>query len=381
MTRREFGSIRKTSAGRFQVRYTAPDGTQRKGPHTFETKRAAAAYLAEIRSELHRGGWLDPDRWMPTMDEYFEVYQSARIGRKGGAIRETTRALSADQYKRFLQPVFGARRLDSIRPSDVNRWHASLPDRPHLRRQLYSLLKATLEQARRDELLVGRNPCQIPRASQNPPSQRPSFTYRDVARVLGHLEPPFRTLAMLAFGAHLRLGEVLALRWIDLDIASGDVIVSRSVSEVANRQIETSTKTERVRVVALPEEIRAHVRDYAIAQRRDPNARVFCRPDGSTLRHFHVQAVWKVARTKADVPGLRFHDLRHVGLTMLANDGMSLRSLMYRAGHTTVSAALVYQHRAAERNEVEASALSRQMNIELGRTDIHVESFSVGPLG
>jgi integrase len=153
------------------------------------------------------------------------------------------------------------------------------------------------------------------------------------------------------------------------------------VAEVENRQIETSTKTERVRVVALPEEIRAHIRDYAISQRRDPNARVFCRPDGSALRHFHVQVAWKLARAKADVPGLRLHDLRHVGLTMLANDGMSLRSLMYRAGHTTVSAALVYQHRAAERNEVEASALSRQMNMELARNDGPVEGFSVGPLG
>lgn len=52
---------------------------------------------------------------------------------------------------------------------------------------------------------------------------------------------------------------------------------------------------------------------------------------------------------------------------MLAEAKMPLRSVMYRAGHTTVDAALVYQHRAEERNEVEAEALSGQMESHRSR--------------
>lgn len=102
MTRREFGSIRRTSAGRYQARYTAPDGSLRKGPHTFATKREAADFLSEAQLKLRRHSWLDPQRWCPTVAEYFPQYQDSRIGRGGGAIRASTRALSEDQFARYI---------------------------------------------------------------------------------------------------------------------------------------------------------------------------------------------------------------------------------------------------------------------------------------
>lgn len=364
-TRREFGSVRPTAAGRFQARYTAPDGTARKGPHTFATRRDAEDFLADVRSQLRHRNWNDPDRWCPTVSDYFATFQEARIGRGGGSIRSSTRALADDQFRRYIDPAFGTQRLDSIRSSDVNRWYASLPDKPALRRQLYALMKALFQSAIRDEIVERRNPCQIPRAGQNPPSKRPAFRYEEVLSVIDLLPNEFKVLAHVAYGAHLRLGEALSLRWASVDLASGVVEVSRSVTEVNNAQVETATKTERVRQVKLTQVARTHLRAYAIGNRRDPDDRVFFRADGSALRHFHVHRVWNEARLRAGVPSLRFHDLRHVSLTMLAEGGASLRSLMYRAGHTTVDAALVYQHRAADRNDAEADAMDRQIELHV----------------
>lgn len=219
-----------------------------------------------------------------------------------------------------------------------------------------------LQQAIRDQYTHGINPCQIPRAGQNAPSTRPNFGYSDVLRVVDELPHDLQILAMVSFGAHLRLGEALALRWQNIDFVAGTVEVSRSVTEVQNRQVETTTKTERSRAVVLPRGVAKQLRSYAMAARRDPHSRVFVRKDGSPLRHFHLQRAWKSARTAAGVEKLRFHDLRHVGLTALAEEGMPLRSIMYRAGHTTVDAALVYQHRADKRNRVEADALEAHMS-------------------
>lgn len=359
--RREFGSVRRTAAGRYQARYTAPDGTPRKGPRTFETKRAAQDFLADVRSAIKGDGWRDPQQWCPTVADYFPTFQASRIGRGGGAIRPSTHALAADQFERYVHGPLGHKRLDQVKASDINRWYASLPDRPALRRQLYSLTKALFEQAIRDEYLATSNPCRIPRAGQNSPSSRPNFSFADVERVVARLDPQTRTLAAVAFGAHLRLGEVLALRWGSIDLSAGDVEVSRSVAEVGNAQVETSTKTNRVRQVKLPRVIASQLRSYALTRPRSADTRVFTRTDGSALRHFHVQRAWDSARREAGLPTIRFHDLRHVGLTMLAEGGMPLKSLMYRAGHSTVDAALVYQHRAAERDEVEAKALENQM--------------------
>lgn len=68
--RRQFGSIRKLPSGRFQARYRAPDGEQRKAPATFTTKTAAAKWLATIETDLYRGEWYD--------DKRGEVLSSAR---------------------------------------------------------------------------------------------------------------------------------------------------------------------------------------------------------------------------------------------------------------------------------------------------------------
>jgi integrase len=69
-----------------------------------------------------------------------------------------------------------------------------------------------------------------------------------------------------------------------------------------------------------------------------------------------------VAATKAaDVPTLRFHDLRHVGNTLASNTGANLRELMARMGHASPQAALIYQHSTAERDRVIADALGEMI--------------------
>ncbi len=58
--RRRFGSIRRQPNGRWQARYKGPDGRERQGERTFDTKTDAARYLAGIEADLHRGTWSDP---------------------------------------------------------------------------------------------------------------------------------------------------------------------------------------------------------------------------------------------------------------------------------------------------------------------------------
>lgn len=55
---RQFGNIRKLPSGRYQVRYPAPpDGVPTPAPTTFTTKKSAAAYLADVQSDIERGRW------------------------------------------------------------------------------------------------------------------------------------------------------------------------------------------------------------------------------------------------------------------------------------------------------------------------------------
>jgi len=71
-----------------------------------------------------------------------------------------------------------------------------------------------------------------------------------------------------------------------------------------------------------------------------------------------LYAVYHPARDKAGRPDLRFHDLRRTGAVLAAAAGATLAELMARLGHSTVSAAMRYQHAAADRDKVIAGALS-----------------------
>ncbi len=75
------------------------------------------------------------------------------------------------------------------------------------------------------------------------------------------------------------------------------------------------------------------------------------------LRRSNFHRTWDKARTSVGLPGLHFHDLRHTGGTLPAVAGATLKELMARPGHSSVRAALIYQHATRDRDQAIARAL------------------------
>ncbi|MGW5416834.1 tyrosine-type recombinase/integrase [Actinomadura geliboluensis] len=112
------------------------------------------------------------------------------------------------------------------------------------------------------------------------------------------------------------------------------------------------------RVVSIPPEIipdlQAHLDEFA---EDGPNGRVFVGPRGGPLRRSGFRRIWNKVRADVGLPDLHFHDLRHVGNTLAASTGASLKELMARMGHASTRAALIYQHASQDRDRVIAAAL------------------------
>lgn len=87
------------------------------------------------------------------------------------------------------------------------------------------------------------------------------------------------------------------------------------------------------------------------------------------MRRSNFQATWREATKAADVPTLRFHDLRHVGNTLASITGANLRELMARMGHASPQAALLYQYATAERERAIADALGAMITEVLSDDD------------
>jgi integrase len=84
----------------------------------------------------------------------------------------------------------------------------------------------------------------------------------------------------------------------------------------------------------------------------DPDAYLF--PVGNKV----ITRWWNRARAELGRPDLRFHDLRHTGLTWAAATGATTAELMHRAGHATAQAAMRYQHATEDRDRVLPDALA-----------------------
>ncbi|MGA5818650.1 tyrosine-type recombinase/integrase [Kitasatospora sp. NPDC094028] len=96
----------------------------------------------------------------------------------------------------------------------------------------------------------------------------------------------------------------------------------------------------------------------------------FVGPRGGTLRRSNFRDDWTAAKAKAGVsPDIHFHDVRHTGNNIAAQNGASTRELMTRMGHSTTRAALIYQHMTSDRDRAIADKMGEAARKALGEDD------------
>jgi integrase len=148
-------------------------------------------------------------------------------------------------------------------------------------------------------------------------------------------------LVRVAAYTGLRLGELLALRWRDVDFGSSVLTISRGMSA----GIETTTKSGRVRRVPLPAQASEALQ--RMASRPDftaPAEFVFVDALGRPLNSVTVRKRFKQARDAAGARPLRFHDLRHTYGSLLAAAGIDLVTIKETMGHSALSTTGRYLH-------------------------------------
>ena len=357
--RRTFGTIRKLSSGRYQARYTSPDGVRHRAPRSFTTKAEASRWLASSENDLARGMWTDPDAARVALDVYARGWLRARPN-----LRPRTIDLYESLLERHIIPELGHHSLGTLTPATVRRWNADLVRRSGscslIPAKCYRLLRTILNTALADGL-IARNPCAIVGAGVEHSVERPVATLAQVAALADAVDTRFRALVLTAAFAGLRFGELAALTRGCVNLDDGTVTVVRSLVErddgslsIGPPKSEAGRRTFSIPAILVPE-LKAHLDRYVGP---DDDALVFVGAKGARLRRANWSTMWREATRTVGVEGLRLHDLRHTCNTLTAATGASTRELMHRMGHASAQAALRYQHATRERDEVIAAALS-----------------------
>lgn len=375
---------------RYRVRLTVDGEIHSLG--VYDTLTDAKAALAIAHAEKVRGTFVPPAhqraarraeaeravRESVTLERWAELWLE-HLREQGGA--ESSIVTHRSVLRAHVLPVLGGARLIDIEPSDIDELIAGVRARPSKRNpkakangvapNVLRTLRACLNVA----VTRGLIPVSPVRAEVPARRVRPADPDGDVAtpeeiEAMTQAMPEHLRIAIpLAAWCSLRLGEVLGLQRGDLqhirDPDRAVLHVRRQVNSKAPGAPLTPPKADSARSVAIPsfmlEALVEHLEEH-VGDGRDAPVLTHPKRKRERVSQTTFDRHWRVSRAAAGRPTFRFHDLRHTGLTMYAQQGATLAELLHRGGHTDVSVALRYQHATAERDR----ALTKRLAAALG---------------
>jgi integrase len=231
---------------------------------------------------------------------------------------------------------------------------------PAMVRQIRAVLRAALNQAMRWDL-VGRNVAALTTPPKVERFEGYALSPDEVRAIMVQVQgDTLEPLYAIATSVGLRMAELLGLRWNDIDLDTCLIHVRRQLRVIDGTPILMDLKSRNSRrtvplVGPVATIVRAH-RKRQIAQRLEAgvpwseDGHVFAWADGRPISDSHVRDHWHALRKPAGIPDhVRFHDLRHSALTILATRGTAPRTLMGIAGHSTIATTMgIYAHLDAD---------------------------------
>jgi integrase len=199
--------------------------------------------------------------------------------------------------------------------------------------------------------MVHRNAARLSEPEHVPHTEVRFLDPTQVATLLAALRGhPLEALVTVAVYTGLRQGELLGLRWADVDLAAGTLQVRRALQRVDGQWQFVDTKTGRSRrTVDLPAlvvaALQAHRARQAAQAFQPRDGLVFSSRTGRPLSGTSVTHQFQALLAAAGLARLRFHDLRHTHAALLIHLGVQPRLIMERLGHASIVTTMnVYGH-------------------------------------
>jgi integrase len=181
-------------------------------------------------------------------------------------------------------------------------------------------------------------------------------------------------IAIIAVGTGMRQGEIMALRWSDIDLDKGNMRVERSLEETraAGLRFKSPKTKNGVRTISLPSSVvqalNAHRKQQLEIRlalglgKPDKAALAFCNHEGVAIAPSRVSGAWRDVVARLKLPKVRFHDLRHTHASALIAAGLDVVAISRRLGHASPVVTLsVYAHLFKRSDEGAAAAIEAAM--------------------
>jgi integrase len=353
-----------------------PDGRRRQKWHGgFRTRREAETAKAKLVSEVHAGIYIEPAK--TTLEEWIESTWLPTM-------RTQVKASTWDSYMRNLRlhvvPRIGHRTLQQLSPPILNGLYAELMESGRKSRaggglsaKTVRYVHATVHKVLADAVdagLLSINPAdraRPPKPRVAAQSEMKCWDAEQLAKFLvqveGHrLQAAFHLAAMTG----MRRGEVLGLRWHDIDFEAGRLAVRHTLVSVAYHLRDSTPKTHQARVIDLDtrtvdqlvvHRVRQEAERVAWGAGFQENDLVFRREDGSPVHPDSFTQTFDAEVRRSGLPRIRLHDLRHTHATIALGAGVPVKVISERLGHENPAFTLKQYAHVMPGMQAEAAAL------------------------
>ena len=266
---------------------------------------------------------------IPTFNEFsqisFDMHSESR--------KQTTQDDYKGAYRLHIEPAFGTKKIDSLKPSHIQIWQNKLLKKlsPRRVRNIRAVLSGIYQDALKDKL-IDKSPLSLVPVPKVSKADITPFSISEILTILDNAEEQFKNFYALGFFSGLRSGEMIGLKWSDIDFTKNEISISRTIKMGV---IGTPKTEESVRTIDLLDTLLPYLQEqYKLTGAK--NSYVFLNAknehfyDIKRIRNTHWKKVLKLS-------GLEYRPIyhtRHTFATMMLENNEDILWVSSMLGHS-----------------------------------------------
>ncbi|AIQ31663.1 hypothetical protein P40081_28680 [Paenibacillus sp. FSL P4-0081] len=311
----------------------------------FATQKEADRALIALLASVDKGDYVSEINL--TIADFFDIWLKDYALQK---YKSTVYDVEESIIRSRIVPVIGRQKLQQIKPLTINRFYNGLLEKysSDYVRHVHAILRKAFGQAVKWEMLVS-NPIDKVEAPKLRRKEMKTWTMEQCLHFLETAEGHVHYIVFsLAIHTGMRKGEVLGLRWSDIDFEAKSLMIQQTVNWTPSKGIiiqdtKTSSSARRIPIGNMLitdlkhrlQIIEDNKQNIGIENYKDHDL-VCCYANGEPIKPRRVTETFAFLTGKSELPKIRFHDLRHSHASMLLNNGINAKIGAERLGHSSV---------------------------------------------
>jgi integrase len=297
---------------------------------------------------LNSGQFFEKEKsTIPTVEEYAKV--SLELHSK------TRKASTSYDYETSLRlhvfPTFGKKRLHVIKPSDIQLWQNTLLDSlsPRRVRSIRATFNTLFDDAMRDEIL-DKNPISKVKTPKLDKIEVKSFSLEEVKKIISSAEDEMKAFTALGFFTGMRSGEIIGLRWEDVDFTKKEIHIKRAIKMGV---VSTPKTKNSIRRIDILENLLPYLKEQ-YKRTGKKKSYVFLNKDDE--HYYDIKRIretkWKRLLKECDIEYRTIYQMRHTFATIMIENNEDILWVSNMLGHADASMTLQMYAKYRKRDDI-----------------------------